>query len=111
MKFLGGFNLALAVLAAVKLYRKYVAATRQRRLGRSRDDPSKDDAGDDSSETDGLVCSAVAHATQFAFNIPHVGGVKAGAPWNVLEGLMCFIFVTDFVGAALNTGAALYDDT
>ena len=52
---------------------------------------------------------AVAHATQWAYNLPHLlkGGRPGGAPWDVSRGPMLFIFVMDAVGAVSNLLALL----
>ena len=52
---------------------------------------------------------ALAHATQWAFNLPHLlkGGRSGGAPWDVARGPMLFIFVMDAVCAVSNLLALL----
>jgi hypothetical protein len=48
--------------------------------------------------------SAVAHASQFAFNVPFAlrGGRLGGAPWDVVKGPMAFIFAVDALCATVN---------
>ena len=53
-----------------------------------------------------LFVIAVAHATQFAFNVPVALQNRRGeGVWQV-KGLMLFIFITDFTMMALNFGLA-----
>lgn len=49
-----------------------------------------------------LLTSGLAHGTQFAYNIPHIKGLKNGAPWDVLKMPMLFIFVVDFLTMVIN---------
>ncbi len=50
-----------------------------------------------------LFVIAVAHGSQFAFNVPiALENRRGGGVWNVFKGTMLFIFVTDFVMMALN---------
>ena len=46
-----------------------------------------------------IIGCATAHGTQFAFNVPHAlrGGLRGGAPWDVMKGKMLFIFILDFL--------------
>jgi hypothetical protein len=85
MPFLGGMNLALAVLALFVLFNlPLFPDARQRALF--------------------AVVFAVAHASQFACNLPVAlrGGRQGEAYWPVLRGPMLFIFVVDGVLAAAN---------
>ena len=86
MPFLGGMNLALSILSLLTLYkmRTYpyellVPIT--------------------------LIISAIAHGTQFFYNVPHVlkGGISKGGVWDVLKGHMLFIFIVDFICMTLNS--------
>ncbi len=90
LPFLGGFNLACAALSASYLFS---------RLGGHAAPPF----------WHVYVASAIAHATQWAYNLPHAlrGGRRGGAPWDVLRGPMLFIFVVDGACALLNAGALL----
>ena len=55
-----------------------------------------------------LFAIAVAHATQFAFNVPVALQNRRGeGVWQV-KGLMLFIFITDFTMMALNLGLAVF---
>ncbi len=89
-KFLGGFNLAFAVLNVLLLI-----------------DTSLFDK--DLQWAVILVAIAIAHATQFAFNAPvALQNRRGGGVWQV-KGLMLFIFVTDFALMTMNgVLAALY---
>ena len=88
-KFLGGFNLAFLVLNVLLL------------LNTSLFDKDKQWAVL-------LFSIAVAHATQFAFNVPVTLRNRRGeGAWQV-TGLMLFIFVTDFVMMALNIVLAAF---
>lgn len=50
-----------------------------------------------------LFVNAVAHGTQFAFNVPvALENRKGKGVWQVFKGTMLFIFVTDFTMAMLN---------
>ncbi len=95
MKFLGGFNLALAVLALIRLWRTF---------GAKRPRPPEIRGEQD---VEAFIVSGIAHATQFSYNLPHIRGRAKGAPWDVLRGIMLVIFVTDGLGAALNFAAAV----
>jgi hypothetical protein len=54
-----------------------------------------------------LFTIAVAHATQFAFNVPVALQNRRGeGVWEV-KGLMLFIFITDFTMMMLNLGMAV----
>ncbi len=55
-----------------------------------------------------LIVNAVAHGTQFAGNVPiALGNRRGGGVWQVLGGLMLFIFVVDFTLMALNAALAM----
>ena len=55
-----------------------------------------------------LACIALAHATQFAGNVPvAIQNRRGEGVWQV-RGLMLFIFVTDFVMTVLNAGMAIH---
>ncbi len=50
-----------------------------------------------------LFVFAVAHGSQFIFNVPvAIQNTRGGGVWQVLKGTMLFIFVTDFVMMTLN---------
>ncbi|MFA0810809.1 hypothetical protein [Microbulbifer epialgicus] len=57
-----------------------------------------------------LFVNAVAHGTQFAFNVPIALHNRQGKGlWQVLKGTMLFIFVTDFLMMVFNAVvAAIY---
>jgi hypothetical protein len=76
--FLGGMNLALVFLSALTFYFCLYSSNPQLLLST-------------------FFVSAVAHGTQFGYNVPHLKGLEGGAPWNVLKGQMKFIFIVDFV--------------
>jgi hypothetical protein len=85
LRFLGGMNLALAVLSLALLFslaRFPDAAQRALLLG----------------------VFAIAHGSQFAFNVPIArgGGRQGEALWDVLRGPMRFIFIVDATLMALN---------
>jgi len=82
-KFLGGFNLAFSVFNILLLIT-----------------PSTFDK--DLQWAIILFVTAIAHGTQFAFNVPvALQNRSGGGVWQV-KGVMRFIFVTDFVMMALN---------
>jgi len=82
-KFLGGFNLAFCVFNILLLIT-----------------PSTFDK--DLQWAIILFVTAIAHGTQFAFNVPVALQNRSGrGVWQV-KGVMQFIFVTDFVMMALN---------
>jgi hypothetical protein len=88
LPFLGGLNLALAVLSAACLW--------------AHETPPSGPV---------FLASAVAHATQWSWNLPQLlrGGRAGGAAWDVLRGPMLGIFIVDGTCALLNAGAlALY---
>ena len=78
-RFMGGFNLAFAVLNLLLLF----------------------NTGAFDKEIQWailLVVNAVAHGSQFAANVPiALQNRNGGGVWNVFKGLMLFIFVVDFV--------------
>jgi len=87
-KFLGGFNLAFLVLSILLL------------VNTSLFDQSLQWAIL-------LFVIAVAHGTQFAFNVPvAIANRRGEGVWQV-KGLMRFIFVTDFTLMTLNAALAL----
>ena len=88
-KFVGGFNLAFFALNVLLLVNL--------------------DAFDNSRQwVILLMVNAVAHGSQFAGNVPvALENRKGGGVWNVLGGLMLFIFVVDFTLMALNAGLAI----
>ena len=88
-KFLGGFNLAFLVLNALLL------------LNTGLFDKDRQWAIL-------LFATAVAHATQFAFNLPVALQNRRGAGVWQVTGLMLFIFVTDFVMMTLNSLLAAF---
>ncbi len=50
-----------------------------------------------------LFVFAVAHGSQFIFNVPvAIQNRRGGGVWQVLKGTMLFIFVTDFIMMTLN---------
>jgi hypothetical protein len=91
LPFLGGMNLALSLLALMLLVQRglFVAPAEQATL---------------------LVAFAVAHATQFAINVPVAlrGGRIGESYWEVTSGPMLFIFVVDALMTLLNIGCAAY---
>ncbi len=83
-KFLGGFNFAFALLNLLLLLNLNVFPTDAQRIIL-------------------LVVFAVAHGSQFIFNVPVALENKQGAGvWQVLSGTMLFIFVIDFTLMLLN---------
>ncbi len=88
-KFLGGFNLAFMLCNVLLLFNLDTFPSDQQRIIL-------------------LLVFAVAHGSQFFFNLPiAIQNRQGGGVWQVLKGLMLFIFVTDFVMMALNLGWAL----
>lgn len=87
-RFLGGFNLAFALLNVLLLMNLDVF-------------PS------DAQRSILLWVFAVAHGSQFAFNVPvAIQNRRGGGVWQV-KGLMLFIFVTDFMMMVLNLAMAV----
>lgn len=84
LRFLGGMNLGFASLSAAQLAVTFIS-------------------GAPPSWPVFFGC-AIAHASQFACNVPFAlrGGRGAGAPWDVLRGPMAFIFVVDALAALAN---------
>ena len=89
LPFLGGMNLAFAVLSAVYLWMRL--------------------ADGSAIPWTTFLTSAIAHATQFGGNVPLAlrGGRTSGAPWDVLQGPMRVIFVGDAVCALANAACLL----
>jgi len=55
-----------------------------------------------------LFVFAVAHGSQFIFNLPvAIQNRRGGGVWQVLKGVMLFIFITDFLLMALNLTLAI----
>ncbi len=89
-KFLGGFNLAFAICNLLLLLNLDTFPTNQQRAIL-------------------LLVFAVAHGTQFFYNLPvALENRKGGGVWQVLKGTLLFIFVTDFVMMVLNLGLAVW---
>ncbi len=88
-KFLGGFNLAFAVLSLMVL------------LG-------ADLFTKDMQWAILLSAFAVAHGTQFAYNVPVFLQNRRGEGVWPVRGLMRFIFATDFSLTALNGGLVIW---
>lgn len=93
-RFLGGFNGAFAFLAAILLTLYYMGS------------PLFSDPPERAAL---LTVFAVAHFSQFAFNLPIIkGGQRQGESfWPVLSGPMLFIFVIDGLETIINLAAAL----
>lgn len=92
VRFLGGMNLAMAVLAALVLGSYWLE--------------SLEGLFDHPHERAILAhVFAVAHATQWYFNVPVAlnRGKVGGACWNVFKGPMLFIFFVDGFLALVNT--------
>jgi len=82
-KFLGGFNLAFSLLSLLILFNLTVFSG-------------------DSQRAILLLVFAVAHGTQFFFNVPVVmQNRRGGGVWQV-KGVIRFIFITDFIMTILN---------
>lgn len=82
-KFLGGFNLAFALLSLILLTNTALFDK-------------------DLQWAILIFATAVAHGSQFAFNVPvALQNRKGEGVWKV-EGLMLFIFITDFTLMSLN---------
>ena len=83
-RFLGGFNLAFAVLNILLLINLDIFPSDEQRAIL-------------------LFVFAVAHGSQFVFNVPvAIQNRRGGGVWQVLKGTMLFIFITDFIMMALN---------
>jgi len=89
-KFLGGFNLAFSVLSVLLLLNTSIF-------------------NKDLQWSIILLATAIAHGTQFAFNLPvALQNLRGEGVWKI-EGVMRFIFVTDFLMMTINgVLAALY---
>lgn len=88
-RFLGGFNFAFAVFNILLL-------------------TSLDLFPGDAQRSIFLFVFAIAHGSQFIFNVPiAIQNRRGGGVWQV-KGMMLFIFITDFVMMALNLAAAGY---
>lgn len=82
-RFLGGFNFAFALWNILLLLNLDVFPTAEQRSLL-------------------LLVLAVAHGSQFAFNVPvAIQNRRGGGVWQV-KGTMLFIFVTDFIMMGLN---------
>lgn len=87
-RFLGGFNFAFALLNILLLTNLDVFPN------------------DDQRAILLLVC-AVAHGSQFVFNVPvAIQNRRGEGIWQVLKGTMLFIFVNDFIMMMLNLALA-----
>jgi hypothetical protein len=83
-RFLGGFNFAFAVCNILLLI-------------------NLDTFPSDAQRAILLFVFAVAHGSQFVFNVPvAVQNKRGGGVWQVLKGTMLFIFISDFIMMALN---------
>jgi hypothetical protein len=83
-RFLGGFNLAFALCNILLLMNLDIFPSDMQRAIL-------------------LLVFAVAHGSQFAFNVPVAIQNRRGAGvWQVLKGIMLFIFITDFIMMTLN---------
>ncbi|PCJ45654.1 MAG: hypothetical protein COA99_04450 [Moraxellaceae bacterium] len=83
-RFLGGFNLAFAVCNILLLINLDTFPSEEQRSIL-------------------LFVFAVAHGSQFAFNVPvAIQNKRGGGVWQVLKGTMLFIFITDCIMMLLN---------
>jgi hypothetical protein len=83
-RFLGGFNFAFAVCNILLLI-------------------NLDTFPSDAQRAILLFVFAVAHGSQFVFNVPvAIQNKRGGGVWQVLKGTMLFIFISDFIMMALN---------
>ena len=83
-RFLGGFNLAFAIFNILLLTNLDTFPTDEQRAIL-------------------LFVIAVAHGSQFAFNVPiAIQNRKGGGVWQVFKGIMLYIFIIDFILMALN---------
>lgn len=89
LRFLGGLNLALAAMSVMTLL--HLAAYPPTLL------------------TTVFLTAAIAHASQFAVNLPFAVAEarQEAGPWRVLGGLMLIIFVGDGVLTVVNLAAAV----
>lgn len=86
-RFLGGFNFAFAVFNILLL-------------------TNLDQFPSDAQRAILLFVFAIAHGSQFIFNVPiAIQNRRGGGVWQV-KGMMLFIFITDFIMMALNLVAA-----
>lgn len=86
-RFLGGFNFAFAVFNILLL-------------------TNLDLFPSDAQRAIFLLVFAIAHGSQFIFNVPiAIQNRRGGGVWQV-KGMMLFIFITDFIMMALNLAAA-----
>ena len=88
-KFLGGFNLAFSVLNVLLFLNRAIF-------------------DNDTQWAILLSVCALAHATQFAYNVPVALQNRRGAGVWQVRGLMLFIFATDFALMALNAALAVF---
>jgi len=90
IRFLGGMNLALAVLSSAMLFNPTLFP-------------------EDKQVAVLTSILALAHGTQFAANVPvALGNGRGDAPWPVLRGLMLFIFCMDFTLMLANGAVAVH---
>jgi hypothetical protein len=88
-RFIGGFNLAFAVCNILLLI-------------------NLDTFPSDEQRAILLFVFALAHGSQFIFNVPvAIQNTRGGGVWQVLKGTMLFIFITDFVMMVLNLVLAI----
>jgi len=88
-RFVGGFNFAFALCNILLVTNLDVFAT-------------------DAQRAILLLVFAVAHGSQFIFNVPvAIQNTRGEGVWQVLKGTMLFIFVTDFIMMALNLFLAI----
>lgn len=88
-RFLGGFNFAFCILNILLLLNLNVFPADEQRMIL-------------------LLVMAIAHGSQFIFNVPVALQNRRGEGLWQVKGTMRFIFITDFVLMALNFAAALY---
>ncbi|WP_299464315.1 hypothetical protein [uncultured Microscilla sp.] len=88
-RFLGGFNLAFTLFNVLLLFNlNTFPSDKQRAIL--------------------LLVFAIAHGSQFAFNVPiAIQNTRGEGVWQVLKGTMLFIFVTDFVMMTLNLALSI----
>lgn len=83
-RFLGGFNFSYAIFNLLLVFSLNIFPNEMQRAIL-------------------LFIFAVAHGSQFAFNVPvAIQNLKGKGVWQVFKGVMLFIFVTDFVLMLLN---------
>lgn len=83
-RFLGGFNFAFSIFNILLLINLDIFPSDEQRAIL-------------------LFVFAVAHGSQFVFNVPiAIQNRRGGGVWQVLKGTMLFIFITDFILMALN---------